>query len=97
VALTNGVQFAAWNMLYVTVTSMQAKYSVAIHLVGIVQINHSTGALSWDKENLDPVIKSYIKKYLFDEGFVEHALGMLDPALDQEINALLDSLADSGS
>jgi hypothetical protein len=84
-------------MLYVTVTSMQAKYSVAIHLVGTVQINHSTGALSWDKENLDPVVKSYVKKYLFDEGFIEHALGMLDPAIDQEINALLDSLTESGS
>ena len=84
-------------MLHVTVTSMQAKYSVAIHPVGIVDIDHATGALSWDKENLDPVTKSYIKKYLFDEGFIEHALGMLDPAIDQEINALLQSLGDSGS
>jgi hypothetical protein len=84
-------------MLHVTVTSMQAKYSVAIHLVGTVHINHATGALNWDRENLDPVIKSYIKKYLFDEGFIEHALGMLDPAIDQEITALLDSLSDFGS
>ena len=80
-----------------TVTSMQAKYSVAIHLVGTVHINHATGALNWDRENLDPVIKSYIKKYLFDEGFIEHALAMLDPAIDQEITALLDSLSDFGS
>jgi hypothetical protein len=80
-----------------TVTLMQAKYSVAIHLVGTVHINRATGALSWDRENLDPVIKSYIKKYLFDEGFIEHALGMLDPAIDQEITALLDSLSDFGS
>jgi len=84
-------------MLHVTVTSMQAKYSVAIHLVGTVHINHATGALNWERENLDPVIKSYIKKYLFDEGFIEHALGMLDPAIDQEITALLDSLSDFGS
>ena len=84
-------------MLHVTVTSMQAKYSVAIHLVGTVHINHATGALNWDRENLDPVIKSYIKKYLFDEGFIEHALGMLDPAIDQEITALLESLSDFGS
>jgi hypothetical protein len=84
-------------MLYVTITSMQAKYSVAIHPVGTVHINHATGALSWDQENLDPLIKSYIKKYLFDEGFIEHALGILDPAIDQDITALLQSLADSGS
>jgi hypothetical protein len=76
---------------------MQAKYSVAIHPAGSVYIHHATGALSWDQKNLDPLIKSYVKKYLFDEGFIEHALGMLDPVIDQEIAALLESLSDSGS
>jgi hypothetical protein len=32
--------------------------------------------------------------YLFDEGFIEHALGMLDPAIDEAVTALLKSLAD---
>jgi hypothetical protein len=65
-------------------------------LVGTVLINHVTGALTWDQENLDPVIKSYVKRYLFEEGFIEQALGMLDPALDPVTTALLEALMDSG-
>jgi hypothetical protein len=34
---------------------------------------------------------------LFDEGFIEQALGMLDPVIDRELTALLKSLIDPGS
>jgi hypothetical protein len=73
---------------------MREKYSIANHLAGTVHIDHTTGALSWDQHNLDPVIQSYVKKYLFDEGFVEEALGMLDPKPDREIIELLKSLGE---
>jgi hypothetical protein len=75
---------------------MQEKTSVPNYLVGMVHIAHATGALSWEQKNLDPVIKSYVKRYLFDEGFIEQALGLLDPVLDQQISAELKSLMDSG-
>jgi hypothetical protein len=75
---------------------MQAKYTVTNQWVGTVYIDHATGALSWDQTVADPVIKSYVKKYLFDEGFVEQALGILDPVINEEINTLLKSLGDSG-
>jgi hypothetical protein len=51
----------------------------------------ATGALSWDQKNLDPVIQRYVKRYLFDEGFIE-ALGILDPRLDRGITELLKGL-----
>jgi len=73
---------------------MQENFSVTTHLAGTVHINRSTGALSWDRANLDPVIRRYVKMYLFDEGFIEHALGMLDPAIDEAVTALLKGLAD---
>jgi hypothetical protein len=73
---------------------MQENFSVTTHLAGTVHINRSTGALSWDRANLDPVIRRYVKMYLFDEGFIEHALGMLDPAIDEAVTALLRGLAD---
>jgi hypothetical protein len=73
-------------------TSMPKKYSITNHLAGTVHIDHATGALSWDQNDLDPVIQSYVKKYLFDEGFIEEALGMLDPRLDRQVIELLESL-----
>jgi hypothetical protein len=73
---------------------MQENHSIANHLVGTVHINRITGALSWDRKNLDPVTQRYVKKYLFDEGFIEQALGMLDPAPDREFAQFLQSLAD---
>ena len=51
--------------------------------------------LGWGQDNLDPLIKRYVKRYLFDEGFIEQALGMLDPVIDQDITALLEILRDS--
>ena len=76
------------------VTPMQENFSVTNHLAGTVHINCSTGALSWDHSNLDPVIRRYVKMYLFDEGFIEQALGMLDPTIDEAVTALLKSLTD---
>jgi hypothetical protein len=71
---------------------MREKYSIANHLAGTVHIDYTTGALSWDQHNLDPVIQSYVKRYLFDEGFIEEALGVLDPKPDREVIDLLKSL-----
>ncbi len=75
-------------------TPMQENFSVTNHLAGTVHINRSTGALRWDHANLDPVIRRYVKMYLFDEGFIEQALEMLDPGIDEAVTALLKSLAD---
>jgi len=73
---------------------MQAKYSVTIPWAGIIYIDPITGALSWDRPIADPVIKGYVKRYLFDEGFVEQALGILDPAINDDIDTLLRSVDD---
>jgi hypothetical protein len=83
------------NLAFLETQSMQEKFSVAHPLVGTVHIDHITGALSWGQDNLDPLIKRYVKRYLFDEGFIEQALGMLDPVIDQDITALLEILRDS--
>jgi hypothetical protein len=77
-------------------TSMQQNYSIANHLAGIIHVDQTTGALSWEQKNLDPVIQRYVKRYLFDEGFIEQALGTLDPALDQEFTEFLECLGDFG-
>jgi hypothetical protein len=75
---------------------MQEKYIVAHPLAGPIHIDHITGALGWNQATIDPLIKRYVKRYLFDEGFIEHALGMLDPAIDHETVLLLKTLTDSG-
>jgi hypothetical protein len=71
---------------------MQENFSVTNNLAGTVHINRCTGALRWDHVNLDPVIRRYVKMYLFDEGFIEHALGTLDPGIDEAVTDLLKSL-----
>jgi hypothetical protein len=73
---------------------MQENYSIVNHLAGTVHIDRMTGALSWDRKNLDPVTQRYVKRYFFDEGFIEHALGMLDPALDPKAPEFLQGLGD---
>jgi hypothetical protein len=83
---------SAHILLCQTLTSMQGNYSISNHLAGTVHIDRATGALSWDQENLDPVLKRYVKKYLLDEGFIEKAIGMLDPAIERDLAALLKSL-----
>ena len=74
---------------------MQENYSIVNHLIGIVQIDQITGALNWDQKNLDPVVQKYVKRYLFDEGFIEQALGALDPELDHEFGDLIGSFEDA--
>jgi len=74
---------------------MHENYCLVNRLAGTVHIDHATGALSWDQENLDPLIKKFVKRYLIDEGFIEQALDMLDPVIDPEINAQLKSLLNS--
>jgi hypothetical protein len=59
--------------------SMQTHLSAITHAAGIVHINRQSGHLFWEEENLDPVVKQYAKKYLLQEGFVEQAIGVLDP------------------
>jgi hypothetical protein len=58
---------------------MQIYLSVTTHEAGIVHINCQSGQLFWEEGNLDPVVKQYAKKYLVQEGFLEQALGILDP------------------
>jgi hypothetical protein len=59
---------------------------------GFVRIEIATGNLDWESENLDPVAMKYAEKYLVIEGFVEQAIGALDPAPDREVKAMLDSI-----
>ena len=69
---------------------MQKHLSVITHGAGMVHINCQSGHLFWEEENLDPVVKQYAKKYLLQEGFVEQALGVLDPQPLQGPNLVLD-------
>ena len=68
--------------------SMQTHLSVITHKAGIVHINRQSGHLFWEEENLDPVVKQYAKKYLVQEGFLEQALGVLDPAPSESDESL---------
>ena len=59
---------------------------------GFVRIEIATGNLDWENDDLDPVVRQYAKKYLVIEGFVEQAIGVLDPPPDHEVKAMLDSI-----
>jgi hypothetical protein len=72
--------------------SMQTHLSVITHAAGIVHINRQSGHLFWEEEKLDPVVKQYAKKYLLQEGFVEQALGVLDPEPHQVPDLFLDDI-----
>jgi hypothetical protein len=61
---------------------MQKHLSVKTQRAGLVHINRQSGRLFWEEENLDPVVQQYAKKYLVQEGFVEQALGALEPQPD---------------
>jgi hypothetical protein len=61
---------------------MQKHLSVKTQRAGMVHINRQSGRLFWEEENLDPVVQQYAKKYLVQEGFVEQALGALEPQPD---------------
>jgi hypothetical protein len=65
-------------------------YFVLTDAVGVVDIDRRTGVMFWEKEDLDPVLKQYAKKYILDEGFLEQALGTLEPLPDREIDSFFD-------
>jgi hypothetical protein len=69
---------------------MQYYLSVLTDAVGVVHIDCQTGVMFWEQEDLDPVLKQYAKKYIIDEGFLEQALGALEPLPDQEIDSYFD-------
>ncbi|MFY9984528.1 MAG: hypothetical protein WAK31_07200 [Chthoniobacterales bacterium] len=71
---------------------MQKHLSVTTHKAGVVHINRQTGHLFWEEENLDRVLQQYAKKYLVQEGFLEQALGVLDPAPHQVPDLFLDDV-----
>jgi hypothetical protein len=72
---------------------MQKNLSIMTDATGIVHIDRQTGVMNWEQEHLDPVLKQYAKKYLVYEGFLEEALGVLEPLPDPEISLFLDSIS----
>ena len=64
--------------------------SVLTDAAGVVHIDRQTGAMFWEQEDLDPVLKQYAKKYIIDEGFLEQALGALEPLPEREIDSFFD-------
>ena len=71
---------------------MQKHLSVVTHRAGMVHINCQSGQLFWEEEDLDPVVKQYAKKYLVQEGFLEQALGVLDPVPQEVPDLFLDDV-----
>ena len=72
---------------------MQKHLSVKTHRAGMVHINCQSGHLFWEEENLDPVLRQYAKKYLVQEGFLEQALGILDPRPTYDADLFLDEIS----
>ena len=70
---------------------MKHYFSVLTDAVGVVHIDRQTGGMFWEQEDLDPVLKQYAKKYIIDEGFLEQALGALEPLPDREIDSFIDN------
>ena len=65
---------------------------------GIVQItprddSETAVGLSWREAILSEVEKEASRLYLFDEGFIEHAVGSLEP--DIEIERFLSEICDT--
>jgi hypothetical protein len=76
---------------------MQKHLSVKTQRAGMVHINRQSGRLFWEEENLDPVVQQYAKKYLVQEGFVEQALGVLDPMPNKISHLFLDGVSSSSN
>ena len=72
---------------------MQKYLSVKTQTAGMVHINRQTGHLFWEEENPDPVVRQYAKKYLVQEGFLEQALGVLNPQPSYDADLFLDEIA----
>ncbi|MBV9877879.1 MAG: hypothetical protein JO025_24340 [Verrucomicrobia bacterium] len=64
-----------------------------IQKVGVVHINCQNGHLFWEQANLYSVSRQYVKKYLVQEGFVELALGVLDPQPTYDAGLFLDEIS----
>ena len=73
--------------------SMQKYLSVKLRKVGVVHINCQNGHLFWEEDNLDPVSQQYVKNYLVQEGFVDLALGVLDPQPTYDADLFLDEIS----
>jgi len=71
---------------------MEKYLRVYTSIGGFVRIEPTTGNLCWEREDLEPVKKQCAKKYLAIEGFIEQAIGALDPEPDSEVIAMLDSI-----
>jgi hypothetical protein len=74
-------------------SSMQKHLSVKTQRAGIVHINCQSGHMFWEKENLDPVVRQYAKKYLVQEGFLEQAIGALDPQINESADLFLEDIS----
>ena len=72
---------------------MQKNLYAVAGATGVVYIDRQTGAMHWEQEDIDPVLKQYAKKYLVCEGFLEQALGALEPSPDPEIVIFLNSIS----
>jgi hypothetical protein len=71
---------------------MEKYLRIHTSMAGFVRVELDTGKLGWERTDLDPVMQQYAQKYLVLEGFVEQAVGALDPAPDSELKAMLDSI-----
>jgi hypothetical protein len=71
---------------------MQKHLSVMTQAAGVVHIHRKTGLIFWERENLDPVLKQYTKNYLWEEGFIDLALGILDPQPNESSDLFLDDV-----
>jgi len=79
--------------LAIPLNSMQKYLSVKVRKAGVVHINCQNGQMFWEEENLDPVSRKYLQKYLVQEGFVELALGVLDPQPIYDADLFLDEIS----
>jgi len=71
---------------------MQKYLSVKTQMAGMVHVSRQTGHLFWEEENLDPVVRQYAKQYLEQEGFLEEALGVLNPQPSYDADPFLDEI-----
>jgi hypothetical protein len=72
---------------------MQKYLSVKTQIAGMAHINRQSGNIFWEEEDLDPVVRQYAKKYLVQEGFLEQALGVLNPQPSYEADPFLDEIS----
>jgi hypothetical protein len=72
---------------------MQKHLFVKTQRAGIVYINCQTGHMFWEEEDLDPVVRQYAKKYLVQEGFLEQAIGALDPQINESADLFLEDIS----